>query len=755
MSNESHNNPHTVNYALYLNGNLVPAQSVSITTTAEDIKMTISLAPSEYLFQLGMNDRVLVTLFYYDEFSDEPGWKLFAEGEISGMAMRRDATLKSISFNVTSLLHGALEYPIRTIFNNLSSILSENALLSPILKPLFMLTGFAAGGTGSNSASGNKNKVSSSLGSIIKCPFDYINSLFEFLLGSRFYQEIRERGENPSQEMSKYSANSFRNAFLNVYISKWMYSRNFVKKIVPSPEQRPSVYEKLMLISNVALISRQAGMDTDGPLIDVIRSALATFNCRIQPITLPPIVKLRRSRGIDISPPAPSTKYMKEGYGQEEKQPEQQEEYTIASVSSSYEGLSRLYYSPSNYNKYIAEFIVTDASIYKAIPRCNLLVSNYTTLVDIGTTYDRITRIYTSIDLSSGTNSQANNIVRAAFPPILIKQQFAQEMYSNLISEEEMFRGPKVGQVPSDPIWLYYAAAANRNNADLKLTYLQDDECTEILKSHVGQLGDGIKNILYLFRYSWNLYETYRSAVNTAVVSLKYINPYILVGFPAVYVDTELSRYNFVGNVTSITWNFTANGCSTTINLSNVQSIEDYLSSIALSKTFASTKFITPAPSPVPNLDMATQTEEAARYNYGLLLYDWNDDSIVNFSDFFTYNNEVDVIISSEEDNLLSNLNSHVLTKKDCPYISSFESYMSYISRDGTSLEEYVELSPLREDIEGKGMPPIKILNIKTDTSTDNKLKMFLSNTIFAADDWDSLLAAYLADVKNNNPVRG
>jgi len=756
---ESNNNPHIVNYALYFNGNLVPAQSVSITATPEDIEMQVSLAPSEYLFQLGMNDRILATLFYYDDTSDNPGWKLFAEGEISGTSMRRDPAFKSVYFKIQSLLHGALEYPIRTIFENFQTLLDEASIKSAVFPPLFIMAGFGAGGnkkSQSTTNEGGQNPTSTNpTANIIKCPFDYVSSLFEYLLGSQFYNDLKNKTEESQQQKMSLSfgVNAFRNAFLNVYITKWMYSRNFIKKIVPSPEQRPGVYEQLIKISNLSLMSRKAGAVTDGPLIDVLRSVLSLFNCRIQPLTLPPIVKLKRSTGPDPTPEAPTTKSTI-GYGNEE-QPKTKEGPTVSSVASSYSGLSRLYYASSNYNKYIAEFVVTDNSIYKAIPRCNLLVSNYASLVDVGTTYDRITRMYTQVQVSGSNSNEISQLIKAAFPPTLMKQQFDQKMYSNLISEEEMFRGPKVGQVQTDATWMYYAAAAAKGARKTELTYLQDEKCTKIISNHASLPEDTIKNILYLFRYTWNLYEMYRSMVNTAVVELKYINPYILAGFPAVYVDTEISRYNFVGNVSSITWNFTANGCSTTVNLSNVQSMEEYLSSVALSKTFASNQFITPAPSYIPNLDKNIQTEEFARYNYGLLLYDGENDSIVDFRDFFTYNNGVDIIISGSEDNVLDNLKSYVVAKQDCPYINSFESYMSYISRNGVSLEDYVSLSTLREDIDGKGMPPVKILKMESANSTKNALEAFLSNIIFAADNWDDLLSAYLSDVKNNNPIRG
>ncbi|MEM4205763.1 MAG: hypothetical protein QXQ43_00600 [Nitrososphaerota archaeon] len=686
----SSNLPFKLDYALYINGVYVPAAGIGISQNTEEINVSIYLAPAKEIRLLGYNDRLHFAFFIRD-----PNTKklvLFTEGEITGYSEQITSSSAFVYLSGRSFKK-SLNIPVASIVGDPSSLKNVlNPAVAQIIAPagMVMLMGLSGVYAGTNQESTGKDNplVPSDFLTQITTPFDYVQSMFSIISGAGAILNGKISNEEQVSSFKKMCG-----SYIYRFANRYIYSKNLIKKIIPdvsltakimsskdrlaaanAPQEAPksvqqTAYEQFLQEKNMcevpsesstntpyepynetanvcqeptksnfkmfyesyvramqvmSAITQRVSPNTSGSLIDVVDSIVSLFEVTSIPMLLPPLVKLSRVFG------------------------------------PSYTNPGKLIYD-TNGSPYIGNIIYKNNNIFTVIPRSNYITSSVIESMNFNFSYvGRVTRVYSYFNVSDAATGNELLSLTAAYPSSIIDNVYLSKKsalenssldpanldLSLLVSREEAFRGVNRVIIPPHPLHMYAVTVSkSKDNAEgakkfetMADEYLKEEK--EVVEGEEGKEGGEEKKseneLILLNRYVLYNYVFMRSTEGACSITMPF-NPYLIVGYPVIFVDKKTGN-SFIGLLNSVSHSITANAATTSISISNIMFLEEYLSKIAEAVEEEHSLFRAPSPYYIPNVDWLTQTYEGGKIYFGQTFYRGIDDNcIIILEDIFEF----------------------------------------------------------------------------------------------------------------------
>ncbi|MEO0271488.1 MAG: hypothetical protein ABIM30_00140 [candidate division WOR-3 bacterium] len=667
----SSNLPFKLDYALYINGVYVPAAGIGISQNTEEINISIYLAPAKEIRLLGYNDRLHFAFFIRD-----PNTKklvLFTEGEITGYSEQITSSSAFVYLSGRSFKK-SLNIPVASIVGDPSSLKNVlNPAVAQIIAPagMVMLMGLSGVYAGTNQESTGKNNslVPSDFLTQITTPFDYVQSMFSIISGAGAILNGKISNEEQVSSFKKMCG-----SYIYRFANRYIYSKNLIKKIIPdvsltakimsskdrlaaanAPQETPKnvcevpsesntnmpyesqnetinvcqestrsnfkmFYEPYIRAMQVmSAITQRVSPNTSGSLIDVVDSIVSLFEVVSVPMLLPPLVKLSRVFG------------------------------------PSYTNPGKLIYD-INGSPYIGNIIYKNNNIFTVIPRSNYITSSVIESMNFNFSYiGRVTRVYSYFNVSDAATGNELLSLTAAYPSSIIDNVYLSKKstlenssldptnldLSLLVSREEAFRGVNRVIIPPHPLHMYAVTVSKSkdNSEGAKKIETMADEYLKEEKEAEGKKKKSENELILLNRYVLYNYVFMRSTEGACSITMPF-NPYLIVGYPVIFVDKKTGN-SFIGLLNSVSHSITANAATTSISISNIMFLEEYLSKIAEAVEEEHSLFRAPSPYYIPNVDWLTQTYEGGRIYFGQTFYRGiNDNCIIILEDVFEFRGE-------------------------------------------------------------------------------------------------------------------
>lgn len=625
---QSNNNvPIRSDYALYINGVYVPAAGIGISQTMSEITTNIYLAPAKEIRFLGYNDRLHFAFFIKDPSTGE--FVLFTEGEIIGYSEQISSSSAFITLTGRSFKM-ALNFPVTSIVGDPNSLKSAlNTTAAQIIYPPSMALLMGISGVYSNNANNGSNLDPKTFLTTITTPFDYVQSMFGLISGCGAILNNRTNN-NESADATKAMMGSYIYRFANRYL----LGKNIIKKIIPDVALSAKIfydannpnsaaqdieqgknyamyYESYVrAVQVMSAISQKASPQTSGGIVNVIDNIVSLFEVASVPMVLPPLVSLKRHNGQGYTNPG------------------------------------RLIYHEKG-KKYIGDIIYKTLNIFTVIPRSNYITSSVIENMNFNSSYvGRVTRVYSYFSTGDASAGHELLSLTASYPKSIVDEVLRGQAnamqnpaldasnldLSLLISREEAFRGVNRTIIPPHPMHMYAITVANTKGNEEganNMKNLSDEYLKSKDKTKTGEM-------ILLNRYVLYNYMFMRSSESSCGISMPF-NPYLIVGYPVLFADKKTGN-NFVGIISAISHNISAGSSSTSISISNIMFLEEYVSKIAEAVEEEHPDFRAPSPFYIPNVDWLTQTYKGGSVYFGQLFYRQADPGcIIKLEDIFEF----------------------------------------------------------------------------------------------------------------------
>ncbi len=555
-------------FIVYINGVEIPASEVSVHYGIWQIpEATIVLPPAVDLIGIGREDRLSAAIFYLDQFYskdgvriEEPTYRLLFDGEVTGSAYQVTGTMRTIT--LTAVAHmGIFTQMFPFFIRSLDDMVREQTgntadrlrfADNPIVSQLWY------------------QGLNNNAGSLIKRPFDFIENLFQAILG-------------PGQ--AGLRANAAQDFF-----AKWTRQHNFHNRWVPCPlletwdltEQDTGVFPILKAVQANealnALQNRSMRIGNEGSIWDVIQGIFSTVYYEVLQLPAPPAVTVELGSGIILGEPQwaddeAASPYVETGFpfSHTDTEDAKFKNFVPRKISSAQnEPLNPL--QPVR----IASNLTKPQLPFTVPPLCNVIFPSQTLSKSYRENYaTQPTRIYIS-DPSLIQRLQMSNLnpmthialfkTQVAFPREANEASKAAvdkkggNPFDTLIWPEEYFKGPVIRKTVY-PEWFTL----------LNEAYAQASGLVESIPSLTSRP-------LYEL-YAANEFYRERLSQQQGNVTMTF-DPYVVPGFPGVFLDSDHPALHFFGYITNVQHRMSQTVSSTSVTYAFGQYFQDFFKTL-------------------------------------------------------------------------------------------------------------------------------------------------------------------------------
>ena len=581
--------PHRGAWLVYVNGILLPTQSVNVTYGVGQIpEASFAIPPHKSMARIGNEDRLDVVIFYLDTLADprKPEFRLLFEGEITGWSYTSMATGRMMQFDCLAHI-SIFKALIFSFINNVSAFVDNETSPSPetVSTPgVFYPYSLFSKGLLTNPAT-EAQATAQSVAPQVTTPFEILYNVVRGMIDINIKAEFRALpGVN--------------------FFARWCRKNNFQNRFValPSFEDTDDVTVGVFPI----FIAAQSALGIEtmkhdlaktigeaGSIWDVLREVFGVVYEEIMMLPTAPCVRVNPSNGFIQG--------------------------TLDSKTAT--GTPRL-----------LNYAVKPQMFFGVPPKCNVIFPSILKTINYHESYSaQPTRVYVNESFLAGTvNQNAMTLaqLRTGYPkqvnaaaqqdPLLAKAQnltvttsTSLNAKNTLVWPEEFFKGPVSSNITL-PKWFWLMA--NRQAQALK------------------ENNPGALTPLMDLLQGYSEYEYYRQryAQRSASISTVF-NPYIIPGFPCTIFDRRQQPIDLTGYVMAVSHSFSTGHMETNITTSFVRTLPEMLELLGaiVSKTTQNpveavgTKhdFISAPLEPVSTVSNIIQDAAAAETFYTNLLF--------------------------------------------------------------------------------------------------------------------------------------
>lgn len=730
--------PRENSWLVYFNGIEVPTISIDVRMGVWMIPTAdIALPPDKELYRLGAEDRVQVAAFYLDNYHTEvtgrvPDFRLLFEGDIVGWQFTNTPAGRVLRFRAANYLD--ILDSLYTFFMSGVDTLAQAGLekkVDPALNDLF-----AAGPI--FPAALLISGLDPTEGKMIRRPFDLLENAIRACIDGRAHERF---ASVPA---------------VNFY-ARYMNRSRMNQRFVPSPlleidhmrisdEQdmdgvfpmlRYTQFHDIMLT-----LGKRMSEIGNNTIWNILRDTFMRMYYEIMAITTAPIAN------VSI---LPTNKPMKPGKA----------------------GVRGEIVGPPVFGKKPGGLVLTENRILNYVtkpdwkfgipPTCNVIFPSMITQFVLEEDYSaQATRMHLNDgsveDVLNNPKSEISRFVTTGVAyPVRAQEELEQRESATggqgnmnisgknfLVWPEEFFRGPMVIQEPM-PTWFIYLLNSTLRPTRYEQVKPTIDDTTfqrEVLKWNVpktdGKLKEGAVDKLeekinatyanrdavqndqtkadtVAIKFSWlkRLYARYeyyrqRSSCKSGVVTTIF-NPYIVPGFPVFIFDDLGVGNHCVGYATEVTHSINQRQSSTTVTLTQVQTLDEYMNGIRESQTGENPEerlytVMANPPHPIPDVRIITQMLDMANQYFRELFHRDQTYSDPLKTAAFDFTKAIELVlpgcvIKDVKEHFTSKKTGDVFQKytdvqpstKFKPMFENASNAMALISRPICTLEEYID----------------------------------------------------------------
>ena len=303
-------------------------------------------------------------------------------------------------------------------------------------------------------------------------------------------------------------------------------------------------------------------------------------------------------------------------------------------------GLPKAKFSKSS-ESVIAGYITKPDSNYSLPPACNVIFPCLKISMQTSTVYDeRPTRVYynkisqlrklnTEQKLGTGYASMDSQV---GFPAAIAQHAIeATDTYKSglevLVFPEEYYSGPRTVYKELDPMLaeldkIEKSGRLKETTGNLKSDSYVDygsipaTDAAFLRQAFIKSDKKGNNSYEIFLRQAQIDYEDMRASSSNCTVSIPF-NPYLVVGYSCLVLDSEDVNNHLIGTVTSISHVLTQQSSNTTVTLSGVRSMSAMLKQVLLDGG----KYQMSPAEPLTEIRSVLQDKYAANFYYANLLY--------------------------------------------------------------------------------------------------------------------------------------
>lgn len=308
-SNYTTNVPHTAAWLVYLNGVEVPTNAVSVQFGVWQIPTAqVTLPPHVMLQRLGYEDRIMVTIFYLDEFYDpsRPKFCLMGEFELVEWNYSSSGTGRAIQLSCRSPLQiwEQLRFYYMSSFDDIvvgnTSVAqtSGDQIVAPQVIYPYSLFKFGLVPTSpdieTQKAQGTTATAAAQDFELIKTPSDFIWNLFRGVIGKISEDEIvsKPAGTVPKSSCAVPGRNFFaRWVIKNEFHRRWMGLAGIDDLVVDGTKGSFPLLDAVTNETVIKAIQQQLGVSSgaSGSAWEILQKVLGLMLMEIGTTPAPPI----------------------------------------------------------------------------------------------------------------------------------------------------------------------------------------------------------------------------------------------------------------------------------------------------------------------------------------------------------------------------------------------------------------------------------------------------------------------------------
>lgn len=714
-------------WLVYFNGIEIPAVSVQVSGGVSRIpEARITLPPDVLMNRIGAEDRVRVSIFYYDIYYTatqgiKPDWRLLFDGEIVDYGYSKSAESRELYYIAVDM-SAVLTQLFPMFISNVAELTtnemgSGSSTVATTTSPLMTTFHLMNVGLGDNE--------------IVRRPFDFVMNILRLLTGEGVPEGIR----------SVIATNWF---------APWAKRTGFLRRFMASYDMPgegtvndgsggfPILKAAQDYTAVTALANNGDRIAGNSGYYQLIQELFGRMYYDLNTILAPPYVQVNATTFYPVDAPTvsfdtgDSPEYVPLTPDAATYVPPIQVRLEEIVTEDPYVTLSR------GTTHIIAQHVTQPKNFFGIPPRCNvfwpamLLQHSFSENFAV-----QPTRTYignptflnlTNPDGSGGITEIAEHALTVGYPHEADRMLSERKITGNgkhetnvhnfLVFSEEFYKGPVYNQL-NTPTWFSFLASSNGGEgARLQRLYAAME--------HV---------------------RTRLSHRNGSVATI--FNPYIITGQPCVTVDNEHSGQHVYGYAMSVSHNLSQTNMSTTVAYTYAQPFEDFFETMVKQRTQfpqeVDTTMFAPA-HPLEELRTKFQTNKHAAEYFNRLYYNGkSSDPLFRWEEVFGVRRSDVEGNSSEELERIETLpqTSMVMTPPNSVsddntgyvprfavkpeyerYTKSPRSAMEYASRPVCTLEEYIDfhgdmgrregLRGINNPTEGKVAPYyVKILHFR------------------------------------------
>jgi hypothetical protein len=329
-------------------------------------------------------------------------------------------------------------------------------------------------------------------------------------------------------------------------------------------------------------------------------------------------------------------------------------------------GLPSGKFNKASSNNAIASFQSKPNSLFSVPPACNVIFPSTRVSIQTNSNYEALpTRVYfqkssqgrkLNLDNKTG-DGYAHMDSRVGYPPAIARHAMdsakaVKGELEILVFPEEYYAGPKTIYKEINPL-LYEidkiekasrlqdetSKIAASTLSQLDTGFLRSDQANYAREASISAKSKGQNNYDLYLKQAKIDYETARASSSTCQIVTTF-NPYVVVGFSAIVVDTEQVGCHLIGTVSQVAHTLSGSSSSTTIVLSAVRPIKGMIEDILLEGG----KYDMAPLEPISEVRSVLQKIEAANFYYANLLYRDGEESLTNPKELLEYFDKLSVI---------------------------------------------------------------------------------------------------------------
>ncbi len=629
-------------WLVYLNGIETPAETCSVSSSTNNIAQAqVTFPPDVLLRRIGAEDRVRLTVFYYDTFYEDlrnpgPAYRLLFDGEIVGYNYTNSEKGRQLAYVAVDFLAVLTQVTPSLIFNTKSL---ENASLNS----------HHAAGVSAVAASIAPTwalfNMGLASGELITKPSQFVDNVVRLIMGEG-------------------SLGTSQSTIVTHWFSRWEKRVKFRNRFVPAKlledYEGTGVFPLLRAAQDDQTLKSLAAYGdrivNSSSFYELVISLLQAMYFELSPMLAPPCVSIdATTREVVGAPGVP------------------------LSVPSELA---------------LASYVTKPQMFFGFPPKCNVIwpsmVHNHAYNEDFAT---QPTRTYvgdpylfdTLTDGKAGGQGAPveKHAMTAGYPEIADRLLRTVETggdtshHNFLVFAEEFYKGPVYNSIIAPP-WVSLLSH-NDDNAE----------------------GTGLTQITKLYA-SMEHYRT-RYARRNGSVNMHF-NPYVVTGLPMVVIDEPTSNHHVFSYLASVTHSLTQSSMSTQINYTYGQTFDDFFETLITQRAVAAPAYkdIQFAPMhPLAELrDQFQRKKESAEFYQMLLWHNQNIECIFDYDLIIGVEGADEDVDDLHYDLATSNAISHD-ERVQTPKFLIKDAYhaiaqdpvkaMRYASRPVCSMEEYID----------------------------------------------------------------